>query len=309
MVTRARGQLLRSIGYLAYTLGALALLLWLLFPEEALRRSLVGHLNGAWPELQWRLRSVTLEMPAVLRLEALEGYGAADRPMIRLDSLVVQPDWAGSLQSRRLRIKYQIVVGQGSIAGLVQSIAGPTEWSWEGTVQQLRLADWPLLSWRLGREVEGVVSATFAGAGVPMKQEKAQLKAEVKVENGRLGLKRPILSHSVIPFSLVSLNLRGDGNRVEIEQGEVASELMRGQFTGHAEWGQEATSAQIVVHGAVHPEPRFFKGLDNTVAVQAVRAQLKDKPLPFRLSGDPVNPSIHFEEFSMQFQALEKELR
>jgi len=166
-----------------------------------------------------------------------------------------------------------------------------------------------LLAWRLGREVDGIVSATFSGEGLAGEQVGAQLKAEVKIEDGRVGLKRPILHHSSIPFAQVCFNLRGNGGRLQIEQGVVDSELLHGRFSGQAEFGVDPTTAQVAVRGSLHLEPRFFKGLDNTVAVQALRAQLKDQPLPFRLAGDPVNPSLHFEEFSMLFQALEKELR
>ena len=46
----------------------------------------------------------------------------------------------------------------------------------------------------------------------------------------------------------------------------------------------------------MQPKTKFFKGLDNTVALQAFRVQLKDNSLPFRISGDLSNPGIHYEE-------------
>ena len=298
-----------SLGYLAYALGVLALALWLLFPEDALRRALVDRLNAACPEMQWRVRSVRLKAPMTLIAEGIAGYGLAETELVRVDLLTVQPDWAASLQLLHPRLKGQLLVGQGSLAGTAQFNGGSALFSWEGTARQLQLADCPWLSRRLGRELAGAVSATFSGSGVLGKQENSQLHAEMRIENGRLELKKPILSHFAIPFSLVRCNLRGNGKRVQIEQGVGESELLNCRFSGQAELADDPVAAQIVLRGEANPTPRFFKGLNNTIAVQSLRAQLKDKPLPFRVTGDPLNPSIHFEEFSMLFQTLEKELR
>jgi type II secretion system protein N len=309
VVLRPAGRWKGSLGYLAYGLGMLALALWLLFPEDALRRAFVGRLNAACPELRWRVRSVRMEAPLTLTAEAVEGIGPAETVLVRVDALTVQPEWAASLQRLRPRFRGRMQLGQGSLAGTVQFNGGSAEPSWEGTARQLQLADCPYLARRLGRDLAGAVSATFSGSGIPGQQANAQLLAEVRVENGRLELKKPILSHFAIPFSLVRFNLRGNGKRVQIEQGVGESELLACRFSGQAEWADDPVAAQIALRGEAHPTPRFFKGLSNTVAVQSLRAQLRDKPLPFRISGDPLNPSIHFEEFSLLFQTLEKELR
>lgn len=298
-----------SLGYLAYALGVLALALWLLFPEDALRRTVVDRLNAACPELQWRVRSVRMAAPLTLSAEGIAGHGSAETELVRVDLLTVQPDWAGSLKTLRPRLRVRLLVGQGSLDGTAQWNGGSSLFSWEGSARRLQLADCPWLARRLGRELAGAVSATFSGSGVPGQQGNAQLRAEVRIENGRLELKKPILSHFAMPFSLVRFNLRGNGHRVQIEQGVGESELLNCRFSGQAEWTDDPSAAQIVLRGEAHPTPRFFKGLDNTVAVQSLRAQLKDSPLPFRVTGDPLNPSIHFEEFSMLFQSLEKELR
>jgi hypothetical protein len=49
--------------------------------------------------------------------------------------------------------------------------------------------------------------------------------------------------------------------------------------------------------------------VDNASLLKVIRTQLKDKTVPFRVSGDLYNPGIHFEEFSLLFQSLEKELK
>jgi hypothetical protein len=185
-------------------------------------------------------------------------------------------------------------------------IDGQKELHVEGAAQNFRLTDFPLLGRQLGRTLQGSVSGTFSGTIGPAKGE---MEARVQVENGRLGLKRPILGHTELPFSQGTFTLHGRGEKLELEQGRVESELFEGQFSGTITMHREPALSQLDVKGTMQPKTKFFKGLDNTVALQAFRVELKDNSLPFRISGDLSNPGIHFEEYSMLVQTLEKELK
>jgi len=179
----------------------------------------------------------------------------------------------------------------------------------EGAAQNFRLTDFPLLGRQLGRTLQGSVSGTFSGTIVPAKGEVAELEARVQVTDGRLGLKQPILGHAELPLSQGTFNLRGHGEKMELAQGKVESELFEGQFSGTITMHREPALSQLNVKGSMQPKTKFFKGLDNTVALQAFRVQLKDNSLPFQISGDLSNPGIHFEEYSMLVETLEKELK
>ena len=47
MLRKTLGWAGRSVGYLLYAIGLIAVLLWLLFPQEAVRRYLEASLNRA----------------------------------------------------------------------------------------------------------------------------------------------------------------------------------------------------------------------------------------------------------------------
>lgn len=301
-----RNRLARGVGYLVYTLAILVVLLWWLFPQEALQRLLVGYLNRALPGLDWRVQAVTLRLPLTLKADDLAGYaaGGEPRPLVRVDELILQPDWAGSVRTRSLRADYSLHVDKGVVAGSLQLSGRPLHiTAVQGTARGLQLADCPLLAHGLGREIRGQLSGTFAG-------DRDQFKAEGTLVEGRLGLKRPILKHTELPFARMTMMLHGDRERVQMEQGKVESELFTGQFSGTVTMGPNNTiSPGIDLRGTLQPKAKFFQGVGDTVAVQAVRVQLKDKPLPFRISGDVTEPGIHFEEFALVFQTLEKELQ
>ena len=135
------------------------------------------------------------------------------------------------------------------------------------------------------------------------------MEAKLSVDKGRVGLKQPVLGHTVIPFSRATMTLQGPGKAMQLKQGTVDSELLNGQFSGEIKLEQGPGANQLDIRGAVQPRSEFFKGVNNAVALQAFRAQLKNGALPFRISGDLYHPGIHFEEFSQLFQSLEKELK
>jgi hypothetical protein len=103
--------------------------------------------------------------------------------------------------------------------------------------------------------------------------------------------------------------LHGRGEALQLEQGTVESELLSGQFNGEIKLEQDPTTSRLDIRGTLQPRANFFNNVNNAAALQNFRAQLKNNPLPFRVSGDLYNPGIHFGEFSLLFQSLEKELQ
>lgn len=311
MLRKILGWAGRSVGYLLYAVGLIALLLWLLFPQEAVRRYLEASLNRVSPNLRWQIEAVALEIPDGFLLQAIEGYekGEGKIPLLRISSLTLRPNIAESLQSGSPQAGYRMTAGKGSADGVVRLTDGQKALHVEGAAQNFRLTDFPLPSRQLGRALQGSVSGTFSGTIVPAKGEMAEVEARLQVENGTLGLKRPILGHTELPFSQGKVFVHGHGEKLELEQGRVESELFDGQFSGTITMHRDPALSQLDLKGTLNPKNKFFKGLDNTVALQAFRVQLKDNTLPFRISGDLINPGIHFEEFSMLVQTLEKELK
>jgi type II secretion system protein N len=287
-----------------YALGILVVLLWFLFPREAVQRLLLASASSMVPELHWRVQTVTLQWPLQLQVEHLAGYSASDeqRPQVRVDTCTVQPEWMSSLKTRRLQVGYSLGVGKGGVSGMMHFGGQPLRvTAVRGTAHDLQLADCPLLARRLGRKIDGLLSGTFAGGD-------GRVNARIKVAQGSVGLKRPVLAHTELPFADMTMMLQGDGTQWQLEQGAVESPLFTGQFTGTLTLAGKASPPWIDLKGNVRPTASFFHGLPESVALQAVRVRLKDSPLPFRISGDVAQPGLHFEEFAILFQTLEKEL-
>ncbi len=303
--------LVSCIGYMLYTLALLLLLLWLFFPKDTLRGHLVQYLNGAYPGLRWQVQSLTLHVPAGITVAGIKGYAAQGnlKPLVQFDSLVLRPLLAEMLHTKRLQAEYQLSLAQGIVGGTLQRAAGHKEFHVDGSIQGLELAECTLLAGLLRRNLQGSLSATFAGTFDPSLGKISALEAKLRIDNGLLELKHPLLNHSTLPFSQMGFTLHSRGETVQVEQGVVASELFSGQFAGEIQLRREPAASLLDIRGTLQPRPEFFKGVNTTPVLESIQVQLKNKPLPYRVSGELYNPGIHFEEFSMLFQSLEKELK
>ncbi|MGD9947576.1 MAG: type II secretion system protein GspN [Desulfobulbus sp.] len=305
------GRWLRGLGYLLYTLVAAAISLWLLFPAKSVQRFVGRALAGISPGIEWRVGSVKLQLPLMLRVGDVEGYTARNTktPSLHINRLDIWPDWNTSVREQSLWFGYHLRIGAGVIHGRLQLQTREQKFAFYGTARTLQLESIPLLASRLGRNLQGTVSASYEGKGCPGSQNFCTWKVQCTLENGRLALVRPMLRHTALPFSQVSMLLRGVGRELTIAEGKIASPLGNGWFNGTLLLADDPLQSRLQLRGGLHPQPPFFEGIENTVALQSVRLELQEKPLPFSLSGTLLHPGVHFESLAMQMYALEKEMR
>jgi len=308
--TRARnGGWFHSLGYLLYTLAAAGIALWFLFPAQSVQRLLVRALGALAPGIAWSVGTIELGLPLSMKVKGVEGYSVPDSntPALRIDQLTVWPDWETSIRKQALWLNYQIRLGSGVLRGrLWRQEQGYT---FSGMARDLQLESIPLLSNQLGRQLNGTVSAAFEGEGCPRPLESCAWKVQCTLEDGRMALVRPLLRHTELAFSQVSMLLRGKGREISITKGKLTSPLGDGWFNGSLMVMADPLQSQLKFRGGFHPQPAFFDGLEKTVALQAVQLELHDKPLPFNLSGTLRHPGIHFESLAMQMYTLEKEIQ
>ncbi len=300
-----------GLGYLLYTLFAAGLSLWLLFPEESLQRLLIRSLNGLIPGVQWRLESLSLHLPLTLRVENVAGYLESDvaKPALQVDWLEIRPDLGTSVKKRGPWLSYHLQIGPGTIAGSVGQQGQKKGYAFHGRVHSLHLRDFPLLAQRLERNVQGEISASYEGEMSLAGGAPCHWKAQTKIEHGRLALVRPVLHHTVFPFSRVTMLLHGAGPKMTVAEGKIVSPLGDGWFNGLLGLQTDPAMSELDLRGGLHPKPAFFQGVEKTVALQSVQVALQEKSLPFSLSGTLLHPGLHFEDFALQISALNKEMR
>jgi type II secretion system protein N len=312
MFAKACAWLLARIGELFYTLVVLVVCLWLLFPAATARDLLVRAVGAAVPQLQWQVRTMAVELPGVLRLGGVEGRGPGGdgEPLVRIDSLTLRPDLAALLGQRRLQAAWRAEMAGGTVQGLVQLSRSAAELRVEGTMQGVRLDDVAVVEQRLQRRMQGTAAADFTATIRRRPLALTALDATARLEEGRIDLRRPVLGHGSVPLARAAATLRLEGERLVLTDGAVESNLFTGTFAGDLRLHPDPGASLITLAGSLSPRSEFFSAAGgDSAGLQAIRSRLRDRPLPFRVSGALQDPGVHFEEFSLLFDALSKESR
>lgn len=298
------------IGYLLYTLIVLAVFLWLLFPAASLHRLIVRALNNISPDVTWQMDSADLRMPGHLVLETIAGYDAdeAQQPLVQIDALWLKPDMGASLRTGKTQADYHLRLAGGTVTGtLILEDGGAVQLA--GTLGNVQLGEIEALVRSLQRAMEGALSGSFsARVRTQGLMNIEEMRGTLRLETGRMALNRPILKHQWLPFDRIEMELMTREDTIRIEGGKVDSEFFSGQFAGETKVRRPLEESQLDIRGTLQPRPGFFSKVDNAVLLEAIRNRLRDRELPFLLSGEAGDPSIHFHEFSMLFEALEQEL-
>jgi hypothetical protein len=156
-------------------------------------------------------------------------------------------------------------------------------------MQGVRLDDVAVVEQRLQRRMQGTAAADFTATIRRRPLALTALDATARLEEGRIDLRRPVLGHGSVPLARAAATLRLEGERLVLTDGAVESNLLAGSLS---------------------PRSEFFSAAGgDSAGLQAIRSRLRDRPLPFRVSGALQDPGLHFEEFSLLFDALSKESR
>jgi type II secretion system protein N len=304
-------RLRQGLGYLLYTLVVFGGLLWLLFPAAKVQQLAIGYLGGVLPGTQWRVGGVAWQLPLTLSMESVNGYLASDpvTPVLQVDKMELWPGLLASLRDRTLWIQYKLWAGKGQVEGRLQYLGPDNGYRLNGTARSLQLVGFPVIAQLLERKVQGEVHAAFEMERGLKDGQHWRWKAQLAVDQGQLALVRPLLNHTVLPFSQITMLLLGEGKSISVEQGKMLSPLGKGWFNGSIRLENRLPLSELDLRGGLQPEPLFFQGVESTAALQAIRTQLKDTPLPVRISGSVLHPGIHFEDLTMQIYALEQERR
>ena len=302
--------IIASLGYLLYTLVVLAVCLWLMFPHASLHRLLVRALDAAFAPVQWQVGSLDFALPPSVRLEEIEGRDRKNgQPSLtRIDSLTIMPDLKVLLRERRLKAGFRLQVAKGTVAGELTMAKPTSDLLIRGSLQDIRLPELGGMARSLQRDLQGVADGSFDGTVRLKPFALREIQAKMRVRDGSLELKQPVLGHTVLPFAQVSAALALREGRLQVTDGRVESSLGVGTFTGEVGLKRAWAASLLNVTGSVQPRAELFKSFAaNPLVLQAIRQRLRDRPLPFRLSGELAAPAIPFEEFAVLLQSLNAE--
>ncbi len=284
----------RTVAYLFYGLAVALFLLWYLFPEKTVRRWLECRMGQMTPEMEWRFERIGFALPPAVALDNIRissGRGQ-EQPLI-LDRLALFPDVAVLVRTRRPAARYRLQCCGGRVEG-AWSLSGEGEIDCTGTVSNLHLEGLRPLFVDLNRQLDGILSGTFALHGEAQSLLQGKGRMNLVLSDGRMTFQAPVLGMNELPYSRITMQATLEDKAMRIEQGTVESKQLQANFSGSVELAVPWLNSQVRLEGAMQPRPEFFGTLGNPQGVELIRRQLKDGRLTFTVSGRLAEPGILF---------------
>ncbi len=311
MLMRAMAWFGKTLGYLVYTCVVLVVCLWFLFPAEAVEATLDRYFSGIFSTLKLELGSLELQFPLQLVASSMQltARDTTASPLIVVDSIALRLDFLKSVVERKPVVNYHAELYQGEVSGTFMGAADQAGLEIRGAISEVLSEDIGLFPHLLEREVRGKVSAEYSGQVQLVSPLKMSMDVEAVVDDGRVALQQSVLGHEEIVFSQARCRMRVVDKQITVDEGSVESEYFIGRFQGAINVNTYMPASKLDISGELEPRSKFFAAVENPAALQAIRAELKDAPLSFQITGEAQSPGISFGEFSDFFDKLEQELK
>lgn len=298
---------LECCGYLLYAAAAFVGMLWLQFPAAAVKTKAESELNRLAPGLRWQIGSVGLALPADLRFSRIT-VSAEEKsgPPLRIDSFSLRPDFAAWRKDGSWTALWRLRLLGGSGSGRLGLNKSGSGLDYSGELHDIRLDHLglkPLLE-DFGRTLSGSFSASFSGRQDVRLGLFAELKGEMRIEQGAVSLQEPVLGMEKLAFDQLRVKLKSQGGTLLLEDGKLESKLLAADFSGDLRLTQPAAASLVRLKGGLSPRPEFLASLGGgPMAASLLKSRLQDGRLPFTITGPLNAPGIVFSGLPADFSS------
>ena len=294
---------IRIFAYLLYTLAVLAIMLWYQFPADAAKTRLESELHSLTPNLQWKIGSIGLVLPADIRFSDIKISGSREqrRPLFTLDSLFLRPDLRTYLQSQKMSVEYRLGALDGRVNGRMILADDHNSLRFDGNAKGIKINGLQKILQELHRNVSGTLSGSFTGKGQVRGPGINELQGNVLLEKGGISFQKPVLGMKRLAFTQVASRIKYKSGKIYLEDGRIESRLLAGEFSGTVKPVGGIALSTLKLNGALIPRPEFLSGLGNDMAVNLLKKQLREGKLPFIINGSLKEPGIVFTGLPSDF--------
>ncbi len=284
-------------GYVVYAVLVAAVLLYFLFPSEALKDYLETKAGKSGSSFDLSIGQVSPSLPFGLKLLKTQvTQNAKPRGVLfRADALSVRPA-IGALLRGKWKLCFKGLAYDGVLKGCTdfseKSLQPP--FSTSMTFRDIRMDKYDLPS-LMGRHVEGTLNGTVTYEGKNNLFIQGLGEADLRLTDGRLELLQPILSLDAIEFKEVSIKMVLKDGKINLARADLQGPNMRGTLSGIIHLKKDLSDSRLELRGTIEPFADFFKSLSGTRdTVRLFRQRLNRGGLSFIIRGTLKEPSIQF---------------
>ncbi len=276
----------------AYTLYAVVLtlvLLYLLFPSQQVKDFLQAKAENSRFPLHISIGEVFPSLAFGLYLRGVEVSPkmAPNKILLRADRLFVRPGVWTFLQGA-FKFCFDGLVNDGSLEGCIRFDEDDLEGSFStsATLRDIRVGKFEELENLMGRRIEGSLEGSLSYDGEIESLTEGAGAADLRLFDGRIELRQPILSFDVIEFSEVSIRLTLKNRKIKLTHVELKGPNIYGTLSGTISMRREFLDSNLDLKGTVDPSEGFFEGSEGaSVSVPLLAQKLGGGPVSFAIRG------------------------
>jgi type II secretion system protein N len=282
---------LRGLFLLCYVMAVLALLLYLRFPGEDVRRYAEARVAAMVPGGFCRVVGPSYRFPRTITMQSLQ-FGLEDRQA-----------WQGEIRDLAVTVgsvlpPYKLEV-EGSLYGgrLEAEIAVYSARELE--IGELRLTDIDLAA--LPREVfagrrqlTGRLDIAGAGRLRADGRDKLSGQGQLSLRDGSVSLLQPVLSLQQLHFSRLSCSLQVVDDGITIGQGVLQGSDLHADFSGSWQAAGGLDAGMVLLRGRLRPQADLLQSRPEQRQALDLLVQHHDGWLPFEVAGTLRYPILRF---------------
>jgi len=279
--------------YLAFTLLAVGLFLYLLFPAESFKGAVSTYLLKTFPAYQIQIGQVLPILPPGLGLDSVR-ISQQDRLYAQIDKIKLIPRLA-TLFSDSKSIDLRTKAYSGALDGDIKLNQRDTGLHTEILLELagIQVDEIEYLQTVIARKLSGSLSGMVTLVDEPGSGD--SLKGNLLLAGARLAFSNPLIQVSEIDFNEVKAAFNLNKKVFSLKRLEATGGQVSGQLAGTVMIRKPFENSRLNLRGSFMPEETLLAGMQGIIPKKIIN-QLKpgSKGMPVRIYGTVAKPRFSF---------------
>lgn len=279
--------------YIAYTLLAVGLFLFLLFPSESFKGAVATYLVKTFPAYQIQIGQVLPILPLGLGMDTVR-ISQQDRLNVQIDEIKLTPSFA-TLFSDIKTINFNGKAYSGNLAGNIDINRHDTGLHTEILLKLsgLRVDEIEYLQAVITRKLSGRLNGSVTIVDEPGSGD--SLKGNLELTGARLAFSNPLIKVSEIDFNDVAADFNVNKKVFSLKRLEAMGGQVTGNLAGTIMLRKPFENSRLNLRGSFMPEETLMAGMQGVITNKIFK-QLKPgaKGMPVRIYGTIAKPRFSF---------------
>jgi len=248
------------LGYILYVILVSLLLLYYLFPAQAVEEFIDSSVSKINPQLGFKAEKIGPWVPAGLRIKAGQIYltGAAEPAVFKADSMYIGPKLL-----KLLKGEYSIDLSGSAYKGKIQGTfqandANGDIFASDLSLKNIDLAGYEFLVEKLKHRLMGKLSGDIVYAKESVNAG-PNGKVVLRLTDGQLQFQAPIFGIASVDLQNIDLEMELRDRELTVVNAEMAGSEVKASMTGSIQLQADLKQSQLNLKGTLEPLAEFYK--------------------------------------------------